>query len=419
MRVTTTRVLSSTSPALFACLALSLSACGPQVARTIRTPIEDAEMRIARILRQAPLIDGHNDLPWKTRRKAKLAFDAFDLTKHNETGHTDIPRLRQGGVGAQFWSVYVPVTMQGSSAVTATLEQMDFVRRLIAKFPDVFEYARTADDAERIFRSGKIASMMGVEGGHQTNGSIGVLRQFYELGAHYMTLAHSTNSPFADSATDQAEHGGLSAAGREAIREMNRLGMLVDLSHVSVAAMHQGLDESRAPVIFSHSSARGVTDHPRNVPDEILRRLPKEGGVVMITFVPSYVSTKAGDWGPRYLEEERRAREKFGSKNDPRIKNAMRVWQIKNPAPTAKLADVVAHVEHVAKVAGFDHVGLGGDFDGITAVVEGLEDVSTYPALLRALAARGWSDDQLRKLCGENLMRVWHAAEASARELRK
>lgn len=372
-------------------------------------------MRIARLLRQVPLCDGHNDLPWKTRRVAKLAFEDFDLTKRNESGHTDIPRLREGGVGAQFWSVYVPVTMKGSAAVTATLEQMDFVRRLIREFPEVFEYARTAADAERIFRSGKIASMMGVEGGHQTNGSIGVLRQLYHLGAHYITLAHSTNSPFADSATDTPEHGGLSAKGRAAIREMNRLGMLVDLSHVSVAAMHQGLDESKAPVIFSHSSARGVTDHPRNVPDEVLRRLRHEGGVVMITFVPSYVSTEAGDWGLRNLAEQSRLRDKFGSKHDPRIQNAMRVWAIKNPAPKASLVDVVAHVEHVAKVAGHDHVGIGGDFDGISAVVEGLEDVSTYPALLGALAARGWSDEQLRKLYGENLLRVWKAAERVAR----
>ncbi|MCA8972439.1 MAG: dipeptidase, partial [Planctomycetes bacterium] len=291
---------------------------------------------------------------------------------------------------------------------------IDFVRRMLARYPQVFEFARGPEDAVRIHRAGKIASMIGVEGGHQTGGSLGVLRQLYALGAHYMTLAHATNSPFADSATDQPEYGGLSEAGRKAIAEMNRLGMLVDLSHVTPEAMHQGLDASMAPVIFSHSSARALTDHPRNVPDDVLRRLPKEGGVVMVTFVPSYVSRNAGDWGIRNLAEQRRLREQYGSKNDPRIENALRVWGIKNPRPQAKLSDVADHIDHIAKVAGHDHVGLGGDFDGISDVVEGLEDVSTYPALLAELARRGWSDENLRKLCGENLLAVWRAAERVA-----
>ncbi|MCB9919728.1 MAG: membrane dipeptidase [Planctomycetes bacterium] len=382
--------------------------------RTISTPIENQDARIARILRQVPLTDGHNDLPWESRQKSKLAFDEFDLTQWNKTRHTDIPRLRAGGVGAQFWSVYVPVTFGKDEAVTATLEQIDFVRRMLARYPDVFEFARGPEDAVRIHRAGKIASMVGVEGGHQTGGSLGVLRQLYALGAHYMTLAHATNSPFADSATDQPEYGGLSEAGRKAIAEMNRLGMLVDLSHVTPEAMHQGLDASKAPVIFSHSSARALTDHPRNVPDDVLRRLPKEGGVVMVTFVPSYVSRNAGDWGLRNLAEQQRLREQYGSKNDPRIENALRVWGIKNPRPRAKLSDVADHIEHIANVAGHDHVGLGGDFDGISDVVEGLEDVSTYPALLAELARRGWSDENLRKLCGENLLAVWRDAERVA-----
>lgn len=398
-----------------ATVALFASCRGTEVARTISTPIENQDARIARLLRQVPLIDGHNDLPWETRQQSKLSFEGFDLTKWNDTRHTDIPRLRHGGVGAQFWSVYVPVNFGRDEAVTATLEQIDFVRRLIARYGEVFEFATGPTELRRIHRQGKIASMIGVEGGHQTGGSLAVLRQQHALGAQYMTLAHATNSPFADAATDEPEYGGLSAAGREAIAEMNRLGMFVDLSHVTPQAMHQGLDASRAPVIFSHSSARALTDHPRNVPDDVLRRLPVEGGLVMVTFVPAFVSRTAGDYGLRQIAEQQRLRELYGAKNDPRIENGLRVWGIKNPRPKATLREVADHVEHIAKVAGHDHVGIGGDFDGIADVVEGLEDVSKYPDLLRELARRGWSDDQLRKLCGENLLRVWEAVEGVAR----
>ncbi|MAE76313.1 MAG: membrane dipeptidase [Planctomycetes bacterium] len=379
----------------------------------VSSPQGDARARALRLMAVTPLFDGHNDLPWRLRKGNALHFEKVDIRKRTKDGHTDIPRLRAGRVGAQFWSVYVPVDEKGDTAVRLTMEQIDVVHRMIDRFPDVFAYAKTSADVERIFASGRIASLIGMEGGHCINSSLGALRMFKRMGAHYMTLAHSSNTPWADSATDARQHAGLTELGRQVVSVMNNVGMLVDLSHVSVETMHQALDIVEAPVIFSHSSARAVTDHPRNVPDDVLRRLPKNGGVVMVTFVPRYISRRAGDWGVREHVYRLELQKKWG-RGDPRIPNALRVWTVKNPEPTATLDDAVAHIEHVRKVAGIDHVGIGSDFDGISSVPVGLEDVSKFPDLIAALLERGFSDMEVRKLLGINLLRVMRGAEARA-----
>ncbi|MDT8340687.1 MAG: dipeptidase [Longimicrobiales bacterium] len=353
---------------------------------------QDAHLARARaVLATTPLVDGHNDLPWAIREHptAPRDVEAYDL-RDRTPGHTDLDRLRAGGVGAQFWSVYVPCDAVAEGAARVQLEQIDIARRVVRRYPDAFGEALSASDVEREFARGRIASLLGMEGGHAIENSLGALRAFYAAGVRYMTLTHGCNTDWADSATDEPRHGGLTAFGREVVREMNRMGMLVDLSHTSPAAMHAALDVAEAPVIFSHSSARAVTDHPRNVPDDVLRRLPENGGLVMVTFVPSFVS------------------------------DAVRTWEgPPEAAPRATLSDVADHVEHIRTVAGVAHVGLGGDFDGISSVVEGLEDVSTYPALLAELARRGWSDAELRQLAGENALRVMREAEAAARRLQR
>jgi membrane dipeptidase len=352
--------------------------------------------RAHRVLATTPLVDGHNDLPWaiRTDESAPMDVAAYDL-RGRTPGHTDIDRLRQGRVGIQFWSVYVPSRAVEEGAARVQLEQMDIAKQLFARYPDVFRETLTADAAVAAFREGYIASVMGMEGGHAIENSLGALRAYYDLGARYLTLTHSENTDWADASSDTPRHNGLSEFGKEVVREMNRLGMIVDLSHVSPATMHAALDVSEAPVIFSHSSARGVTDHPRNVPDDVLRRMPENGGVVMITFVPGFISSEVARWSEQ-PEEYRRA----------------------NPAPRATLADVVRHIEHVRDVAGIDHVGIGGDYDGISTVPTGLEDVSTYPALLAELSRRGWSETDLRKLTGENALRAWREAERVAARLR-
>ena len=326
---------------------------------------------------------------------------------------TDIPRLRQGGVGAQFWSVYVPAALAGQQAVTATLEQIDIVHRMIARYPDDLELALTAGDVQRIFGEGRIASLIGMEGGHSIDSSLGALRMFARLGARYMTLTHSKNVPWADSATDTPEHGGLTAFGEEVVREMNRLGMLVDMSHVSEDTMEDVLRVTRAPIIFSHSSARALCDHPRNVPDAILRQLPKNGGVVMVSFVPGFTTPEASAWDTAQEAEQARL-ETLSPKDEAAVKAGIGAWLTAHPRPTVTVAQVADHVDHVRKLAGIDHVAYGSDFDGITSAPAGLEDVSTFPALTAELLRRGYTELEVKKVLGLNLLRVMRAAEAAA-----
>ncbi len=359
------------------------------------------------LLRRFPLIDGHNDLPWALRRRGDV-----DLTQPVTGTHTDLPRLAAGGVGAQFWSVYVPATFAGDNAVAAVLEQVDLARRMVAQYPNSLELALTAADVERIFASGRLASLLGAEGGHAIAGSLGVLRMLYALGVRYMTLTHNANVGWADSATDEAAAGGLTDFGRDVVREMQRIGMLVDLSHTAATTMHQALDVAAAPVIFSHSSARAVCDSPRNVPDDVLARLPDNGGVCMVTFVPAFVSQECADWLEGLKAEA--ARRGLDPKNLQQLFSITAEWEAVRPQPRATLAQVADHVEHVRAVAGVAHVGLGGDFDGTPDVTEGLEDVSAYPALFAELLARGWSEADCAALAGGNVLRALRNAESYA-----
>jgi membrane dipeptidase len=358
------------------------------------------------------VIDGHNDLPWAVRELASYDLDAVDLASGESRLHTDLPRLRAGGVGAQFWSVFVPCSLSPGDAVVATLEQIDFVNRLLDRYPDVLALARTADEVEAAVANGRVASLMGMEGGHSIAGSLGVLRRMHALGVRYMTLTHNENTPWADSATDVPVLGGLSDFGHDVVHEMNRIGMFVDLSHVSPDVMRAALDESTAPVIFSHSSARAVCDNVRNVPDDVLERLPANGGVCMVTFVPEFVAPAVAAWYKEALAEvEARGgdRRRF-SDVDP----VMRDYATLNPPPRASVDDVADHVEHVRDVAGVSHVGLGGDYDGTAFMPVGLEDVSSYPRLLDALSGRGWSDPDLAALTHGNVLRAMRAMEAAA-----
>ncbi len=378
---------------------------------------DSARLDHARALhRQVPLIDGHNDYPWAVRDKAGRDLAKLDITTPQPAIHTDIARLKAGGVGGQFWSVYVPADLQGQGAVTATLEQIDIVHRMMRKYPDAFELALAADDVERIFRKGKVASLIGMEGGHSIDSSLGALRMFYRLGARYMTITHSKNVPWADSATDTPKHNGLSSFGEDVVREMNRLGMLVDLSHVSPDTMADAIAVSAAPVIFSHSSARAINDVARNVPDNVLQMLPKNGGVVMVTFVPGFLSPAVAAWTRTQTEESNRLQQQFPNDEAAR-KAGMDAWTAANPAPRATVADAANHIDHIRRVAGIDHIGLGGDFDGITSVPEGLEDVSKYPALTAELLGRGYRDDEVKKILGLNILRVMRAAEKVAQRL--
>jgi membrane dipeptidase len=369
-----------------------------------------------KLLDRFPLIDGHNDLPWALREAGSLDPARTDIAAPVAFTHTDLPRLYRGGVGAQFWSVYVPAGLAGESAVTATLEQIDLVRQLIERYPAALELALTAGDVRRIMAAGRLASLMGAEGGHSIACSLGALRAFYQLGVRYMTLTHNLNTPWADSATDTPSAGGLTEFGREVVREMQRLGMLVDLSHVAPTTMSDALDVAEAPVIFSHSSSRAVCDHPRNVPDEILARLAANGGVCMITFVPAFVSPACREWELELAAElDRRGL-------DPRDVSARKQlkhdWMEANPPPEATLRDVVAHAVHMREVAGIEHLGIGGDYDGTDRLPAGLEDVSRYPALIAALLDLGWSEEDCGRLANGNLLRVLHDAEAAATAIR-
>jgi membrane dipeptidase len=392
---------------------------------------EDYQHRVEQVLLRTPLIDGHNDLPWEIRERYKSDFAAIDLgsdTHHLPVGvdqaamMTDIPRLRAGLVGAQFWSVWIPVEVQGFQAVQMTLEQIDLVKRMAERYPRDFAMAYTAADIGRIHRSHKIASLIGIEGGHQINNSLAVLRQMYDAGARYMTLTHTTNTPWADSATDTPVHHGLTPFGIDVVKEMNRIGMLVDLSHVSPDTMKAALTASQAPVIFSHSSARALDDHPRNVSDDILRALGLNGGVVMVNFAPGYVSAARNLWqADRSAEQTRFNSPPYAGLyigQPERAKAALADWDAQHPRPITTLAQVADHIEHIRQVAGIDHVGLGSDFDGIPDAPVGLEGVDRYPALLQELMRRGWSDADIAKLAGENLLRAMGAAEQVSLKLR-
>jgi len=386
-------------------------------ASTMHAQADPALERARRLLRAAPLVDGHNDLPWEIRTQRAHPHDVvtYDL-RARTPGHTDLARLAAGGVGGQFWSIYLPGDIADSGFARVQLEQFDIARQMIDRYPDKLAFAWSAADVEREVKRGRIASMLGMEGGHAIENSLGALRAYRALGARYMTLTHNVTLDWADAASDSARHGGLTEFGREVVREMNRLGMLVDLSHVSPGTMSDALDVSEAPVIFSHSSARGVTDHVRNVPDSILARLPKNGGVVMVTFVPSFVSNTVRAWEARAgaLRDELRAAPDSATRQ--RIRSE---WMAANPRPKATLADVVAHIEQVRRVAGIDHVGIGSDFDGVDDLPTGLDDVSSFPVLFAELSRRGWTDADLKKLAGGNVLRVMREAETVSERLQK
>lgn len=372
------------------------------------------------ILREVPLIDGHNDVPWQYR---KLTNDADDIDLRSDTSKlkspmvTDIPRLRAGGVGGQFWSVYIPPILTGSVAVRAVLEQIDVVHQMMARYPEAFELALTADDVERIHKKGKIASLIGMEGGHSIDGSLAMLRMTYVLGARYMTLTHTKNVPWADSANDEPRNHGLSSFGEQVVLEMNRLGMLVDLSHVSPDTMRSAIKISKAPVIFSHSCARALCDDPRNVPDDVLKMVATNNGIVMVTFFPQFLTEPARKHGLAKKDEWTRLAKVFP--DDPEKRRAeMKVWDAAHPVnEPATLKDVADHIDHVRKVAGIDHVGVGGDYEGFDGPPVGMEDVSCYPALMAELMNRGYSREDIKKVAGQNLLRVLRQAEQVASRL--
>ena len=387
------------------------------LAMTVATAQTDYLARARALHKQSLLIDGHNDYPWALREHdAARSLDTLDISRPQPSIMTDIARLKEGGIGGQFWSVYTPVELQGQAAVTATLEQIDIVHRMVRKYPQTFELALTADDVERIHKAGKIASLIGMEGGHSIDNSLADLRMFHRLGARYMTLTHTSNTPWADSATDTPKSNGLSAFGEDVVKEMNWLGMLVDLSHVSPDTMEDAIRVSQAPVIFSHSDARALNDHPRNVPDHILQLLPKNGGVIMVTFVPGFVSPKVNEWNKRQTAEQDRL--KALTPNDAAgVKAGVDKWTAANPAPEATIGDVADHVDHIRKVAGIDHIGIGSDFDGITQTVKDLDNVSTYPRLTAELLKRGYSEADVKKILGLNVLRVLREAEKVSKRL--
>ncbi|MEU6475952.1 dipeptidase [Streptomyces sp. NPDC047017] len=367
------------------------------------------------LLRAFPVVDGHNDLPWALREQVRYDLGARDIAAAQQAHlHTDIPRLRAGGVGAQYWSVYVRSDLP--DPVPATLEQIDCVRQLLARYPADLAPALTAADMEAARAEGRIASLMGAEGGHSIANSLGTLRGLYALGVRYLTLTHNDNTAWADSATDEPAVGGLSAFGREVVREMNRLGMLVDLSHVAATTMRDALDTSTAPVIFSHSSARAVCDHPRNIPDDVLERLPANGGVAMVTFVPKFVLQAAVDWTAA-ADENMRAHGLYHLDTTEEGMKVHRAFEQSHPRPVATAATVADHLDHMREVAGVDHLGIGGDYDGTAFTPEGLDDVSGYPHLIAELLERGWSKTDLAKLTWQNAVRVLGAAEDVARDL--
>ena len=398
------------------CLPLLLA--GALISTATVVPAQTPEQRVERILAKTPVIDGHNDLPWEIRDaydswRKPLDLDA-DTSRLEARLQTDLPRMKKGGVGAQFWSVWIPADLKGDEAIRVTLEQIDIVHRMVARYPRRLEMASTAADIRRIEKAGRIASLIGVEGGHQIGNSPAALRQFHALGARYMTLTHSKNNDWADSATDDPVHDGLTPFGLAIVREMNRLGMIVDLSHVSPKSMHDALTATRAPVIFSHSNARAVMDHARNVPDDVLKRLPANGGVVMVNFFPGFLSEPYRRRSAERDAEDARLKNLYSGQPERRAA-ALAAWDSAHPAVEVPLGEVADHIEHVRKVAGIDHVGIGSDFDGISgSSPKGLEGVEAYPVLLAELARRGWSDSDLAKLAGGNLLRAMERVEQVA-----
>ena len=415
-------------------LVLAAASLGAQPSSTNKPPSDPYMARALRLLKSAPVFDGHNDLPWRIREDSAHPRDiaAYDL-RTRRAGMTDLPRMKQGHLGAQFWSVYIPgepddATYAPNGTVSSTpgyarvqLEQIDIARRVIAKYPEL-QWALTADAVRANFRRGTVGSLLGLEGGHAIENSLALLREYYDLGARYMTLTHNVTLDWADAALDSAKHGGLTPFGVEVVREMNRMGMLLDLSHVSPGTMSDALTASEAPVMFSHSAARALVDHRRNVPDSILARLPKNGGVVMVPFVTSFVSAalKAyGDSLEAFIGAARQRRSGASKADSAAVRAEIAEWRNTHAAPTATLADVADHIDHVRKVAGVDHVAIGSDFDGITDNVVGLEDVSDYPALFAELARRGWTDAELAKLSSGNILRVLGEAERVSARLKK
>ncbi len=385
-------------------------------------PARSPEAAAEAALRAAPVWDGHNDAPEQLRERRKNVIADFDFRDtantadpaHNQIAmHTDLVRLKRGRVGAQFWSVWVSALLPEPQAVQATLEQIDVTKRLIARYPAEMQFATTSAEVERAMRAGKIASLIGMEGGHSIGGSLGVLRQMHALGARYMTITHFKNTAWADSATDAPAHGGLTDFGRDVVREMQRLGMLVDLSHVSEETMLDTLEVARAPVIFSHSGVRAINGHPRNVPDSVLDRLKANGGLVMVVTLPSYVSEEVREWSAQ-REAERARVQALNSGNPSAATVALAAWEAANPAPRSTVAQVADHIDHIVKRAGIDHAGIGGDFDGMASTTQGMDDVAGYPALFAELARRGYSQAALEKVASRNMMRVLRAAETYA-----
>ena len=395
--------------AVVACtlVALQAGAQDPHMAKALR------------VLRTTPLIDGHNDLPWAIRifKGGARDVDAYDLSKRT-AGHTDIARLRAGMLGGQFWSVYIPGDVKDSGFAKIQLEQIDIAQRVFRKYPATFQPALTAGDVRRAFAAHKIGSLMGMEGGHAIENSLGALRAYYGMGVRYMTLTHNVTLDWADAANGQQHHGGLTRFGEEVVHEMNRLGMLVDLAHTSPSTMSDALTVSEAPVIWSHACARAITDVPRNVPDSILQRVPRNGGVVMIAFVPGFLSQKVADYSVQRRAKLVQLQGQFGP-DTAGLNRELVAWDKEHPAARATIADVADHIDHVRKVAGVDHVGIGSDYDGVDDLPVGLEDVSRYPVLFAELSRRGWSEGDLRKLAGENVLRVLARAEQVAARLQR
>ena len=371
-----------------------------------------------RVHAETMLVDGHNDLPWAFRELGTPSFDKKNIARPQPDLHTDIERLKKGRVKAQFWSVYVPAStrLRGESLQT-TLEQIEFVHEMVKHYPDEFALCLTADDIDKTIKEGKIASLIGMEGGHSIENSIGVLRRLYSMGARYMTLTHSATLDWADSCTDEAKHGGLSAFGEEVVREMNRLGMLVDLSHVSDDTMRDAMRVSKAPVIYSHSSSRALANHPRNVPDDVLPLIRKNGGVIMVNFYSGFIAPKAElRWAAR---DAKKAELEAANLDEQEYEEALAKWDIENPLPRGSIHDVVDHIDHLVKHCGIDHVGIGSDYDGVDALPTQLEDVSTYPLITQEMLNRGYSAEDIHKVMGQNVMRVFRGAERVARELKQ